>query len=322
MINNKISAIVTTYNRGEVLSDCVGAMASQIFRPIEIVIVDDGSTDNTCEIVKQLQSELDISIKYIRQSNAGPSEARNAGFDAAIGDYVACCDDDDLWHPQHLEWVNDAINLFPDARVFSGYIGRDFSEKSLVKSNNKHYFSTYVKVPNTTILYRKKQLLKAPFYTPCFSTVVIHSDIIRKIRVDKDLQCREDIDFFWRISEVTDIVLDERIHAMALQLPISHMSVAADADENLQLELQIKRGYWGVLLMQKTVDRYPDNRVFKKLLAQDYLGYAHYLYIARRDKEARFNLVKSIKSALIFNQIKLILRMLFAIRPNASSVLR
>lgn len=319
-MENRISAIISTYNRGDILADCVSAIASQVLKPIEIVIVDDGSTDNTSDIVKRLQLKLDIPINYIKQANAGCSEARNAGFDAAIGDYVALCDDDDLWHPQHLEWTNESINAFPNAHVFTGYMGRGFSEMSVIKPNDSKYFSTYVKVPNTTILYRKKQLLNEPFYTPHFSTSVIRRDIIKKHRVDKELKCREDIDLFWRLSEVTDILLDERIHMMALQLPISLMSVTADADENLRLELYLKRDYWSMILMQKTVERHPGNRIFKKILAQSCLGYAHYLYIARRDKEARSYLVKSIKSGFIFNQIKLSLRMVLALRPSVSSV--
>lgn len=319
-MKNKISALVTTYNRGDILADCVHAITEQTLKPIEIIIIDDGSTDDTDCVVNRLRDAIEIPINYVKQSNSGVSAARNAGFTLAKGDYVACCDDDDLWSPNHLEWVDEAIGLFPTAKVYSGFIGRGFDSDNVVKSDDPNLFSSYDKAADGAYLLRKKREINAPFYTPCFSATVLSKNVLSSIKVDEELKCRQDIDFFWRISEISDIVLHSKIHVNATQAVVSNLSVTKDASPEMQLEIHLKRGYWGSRLMEKTVARKPNSLIFKKILAQSYLGYAHYLYIARRDEEARTYLIKSIKSAFVFNQIKLIIRMVLSIRKDVSSM--
>jgi glycosyltransferase involved in cell wall biosynthesis len=96
-----VSVILPTYNRADTLGRSVSSVLEQTFDDLELIIVDDGSTDSTAVVVKKF---LDIRIRYLRlASNRGASAARNAGIQQARGYYVAFQDSDDRWLPEKLE---------------------------------------------------------------------------------------------------------------------------------------------------------------------------------------------------------------------------
>src|SRR3972149_11623830 len=97
----KVSVIITTHNRGHLVSKAIQSVMNQTYQNFEMVIVDDGSTDNTEKIVKGFGDE---KIQYIRhESNKRVSAARNTGIQMAKGKYIALLDDDDEWFPTKLE---------------------------------------------------------------------------------------------------------------------------------------------------------------------------------------------------------------------------
>jgi glycosyltransferase involved in cell wall biosynthesis len=91
--NRLISVIVPVHNRERYLADAVESVLSQDFRPIEIIVVNDGSTDRSAEVAKRFSAR----IRYYCQSNRGIGAARNAGVDRACGEFLAFLDSDDLW---------------------------------------------------------------------------------------------------------------------------------------------------------------------------------------------------------------------------------
>jgi glycosyltransferase involved in cell wall biosynthesis len=99
----KISVIVPTYNRSELLPRAINSILNQTFKDFELIIVDDGSTDNTKKIIEKY-SENDSRIKYIYQENSGgPPRPKNTGIKIAKGNYIAFLDSDDEWLPSKLE---------------------------------------------------------------------------------------------------------------------------------------------------------------------------------------------------------------------------
>ncbi len=92
----KVSVIITTFNRRHFLQDAFQSVAAQDYRDREIIIVDDGSTDNTRD------DALSLSARYIWKENGGISSARNTGLNAAGGEYIAFLDVDDLWKKKKL----------------------------------------------------------------------------------------------------------------------------------------------------------------------------------------------------------------------------
>lgn len=97
--NPLVSVIVPTYNRAGVICRTIDNIFAQTFRDIEVIVVNDGSTDDTLARLRRYVGR----IKVISQANAGPSTARNRGIEAARGEFIAFQDSDDLWMPSKLE---------------------------------------------------------------------------------------------------------------------------------------------------------------------------------------------------------------------------
>jgi len=106
-----VSVIIPTYNRAQLCKSAVESALSQTHGNVEVLVIDDGSTDNTREVI----SGIDNRVKYLYQANAGVSAARNTGLMAATGDYVAFLDSDDAWLPWKLEAQLSVFKSFPDA---------------------------------------------------------------------------------------------------------------------------------------------------------------------------------------------------------------
>ncbi len=106
-----ISAIIPSYNSAEMLPDAIESVRAQTRPPDEIIVVDDGSKDQTAEVCERFGTD----VIYIRQDNAGASSARNAGIEAAGGDWLAFLDADDLWDPRKLELQFTALEENPEA---------------------------------------------------------------------------------------------------------------------------------------------------------------------------------------------------------------
>ena len=96
----KISVVIPTFNRGEKIAATLDSILSQSLAPLEIIVVDDGSTDDTANFIEQNYGD---KIRLILHPNGGVARARNRGMREARGEWIAFCDHDDLFHPQKLE---------------------------------------------------------------------------------------------------------------------------------------------------------------------------------------------------------------------------
>jgi glycosyltransferase involved in cell wall biosynthesis len=94
-----VSVIMPAYNSAAFIPDAVGSIRRQAYPRLELIIVDDGSTDGTADVVKGL---TDLNVRYVYQPNGGPARARNHGLRLARGEVIALLDADDLWPPDRL----------------------------------------------------------------------------------------------------------------------------------------------------------------------------------------------------------------------------
>lgn len=98
-----ISIVLPTFNRENFLKQSIDAIKNQTFKNWELIIVDDGSTDDTIQILESLLLDINNPVKIIKQENQGPAQARNNGIKKSQGEFVAFYDSDDLWLSDHLE---------------------------------------------------------------------------------------------------------------------------------------------------------------------------------------------------------------------------
>ncbi|BCC61857.1 TPA: glycosyltransferase [Bacillus cereus] len=101
--NQLVSVIVPLYNTERYIEQTIQSILNQTYTNVEIIIIDDDSTDNSASIVKEITNIHPNKIHYIHQQNQGVSVARNTGIENAAGEYIAFLDSDDLWHPTKLE---------------------------------------------------------------------------------------------------------------------------------------------------------------------------------------------------------------------------
>jgi glycosyltransferase involved in cell wall biosynthesis len=109
-----------TYNRARFLPQAIQSIRDQQGSDWELIIVDDGSTDETSELIVQLTADIEQPVRYIRQENQGAYAARNTGLDHASGNYIAFFDSDDIWLPHHLKDCVEALAANPDVHWVYG----------------------------------------------------------------------------------------------------------------------------------------------------------------------------------------------------------
>ena len=113
MVNNReplVSVIIPTYNSSQYIKEAIDSVLAQTYKNFEIIVIDDGSTDNTKEVLAPYLSV----IKYIYKNNGGPASARNRGIKEANGEFVAFLDADDVWKPDRLARGVDILDQRPE----------------------------------------------------------------------------------------------------------------------------------------------------------------------------------------------------------------
>ena len=101
-----VSVVIPNYNYSEFICDAIESALDQTYKPLQIIVVDDGSSDNSLEVVRQYLKHITLIV----QQNSGQSAARNAGIREAQGDYVALLDADDYWNPNKLDHQMKLLN--------------------------------------------------------------------------------------------------------------------------------------------------------------------------------------------------------------------
>lgn len=137
------SVVIPVYNRAEIIETALDSVFAQSFNDYEVIVVDDGSTDDTGKVVKAYPKP----VRLIRQNNAGPGKARNTGIEAAEGEYVAFLDSDDQWFPWTLSTYAQIVKKYDwpslassSVRYFQGQsVPKDIERDSLRAHAYKNY---------------------------------------------------------------------------------------------------------------------------------------------------------------------------------------
>ena len=132
MTPNLVSCIIPTYNGERFVAQAIDSILAQTYIPLEIICVDDGSTDGTEAAVRRFGDR----VQYVRQSNAGPATARNTGARAARGEFLAFLDSDDTWLPDKLKLQVTHLRNNPDQGFCVAHV-QNFWEPELAEEQRK-----------------------------------------------------------------------------------------------------------------------------------------------------------------------------------------
>lgn len=136
-----ISIITAAYNVERYLPTCLDSILSQTFQDFELILIDDGSSDNTGRICDSYSAK-DSRIRVVHQSNKGVSDSWNTGLDLVNGDYVGFVDSDDLIHPRMYEIMYIAIQKTKSDIVYCDYVKFSDDNKDIVVENDMRYTTT------------------------------------------------------------------------------------------------------------------------------------------------------------------------------------
>ena len=123
-----VSIIMPTFNRADTINRAIRSVQAQTFSDWELIVVDDGSTDDTAELIEG----CDPRLKLIRQNNQGTAGARNTGLCASAGSYLAFLDSDDEWLPHHLELCVSFLKAFPCEQFVTNELWEDFGQGRVI----------------------------------------------------------------------------------------------------------------------------------------------------------------------------------------------
>lgn len=160
-----ISVILTVYNGERFLAEAIQNIKEQNYQPIEIIVVDDGSTDRAAEIAREFQDE----IRYIYQPNQGPSGARNRGIESARGEAITFFDVDDLWEKGVLTRFAAYLRQNPEVEIVQRLIQQMRMETLDTEKNTDHLvpvFEPYQHVNLGSALYRRSVFEKVGVFDP------------------------------------------------------------------------------------------------------------------------------------------------------------
>jgi len=191
-----ISVVIPVYNAGKAICRAIDSVLAQTLTDYEIIVVDDGSTDNTPEIIKKYGDK----IRYIRQENSGASIARNTAIQAAKGKWIAFLDADDEWLPDKLKMQMELLHRNPDLMWCAGNFIQTDGIRSAPRISppvirnalaGRDYFLNY---------FEEAAKGRCFIATP---TVILKKNIFEKIGLfDPHFLRGQDTDMWWRIAHI------------------------------------------------------------------------------------------------------------------------
>jgi len=185
-----VSVVIPTYNCGRFVTQAIDSVLAQTVRPSQIIVVDDGSKDDTHERLIAYKND----IRYVRQDNQGLSGARNRGILEVEHDLIAFLDADDVWHPRKLELQLEALAHAPEL----GLLGtRSFAWPAAV-------FPETSSRPRRVKFVEWQDLVVKNYFVA--SSIIVRRHVLEKAGpFDSSLKCAEDLDVWLRVAELAPV---------------------------------------------------------------------------------------------------------------------
>jgi len=204
----KISAIIPTHNRATLLKAAIESVLRQTYPVFEIVVVDDGSTDSTEQVVREYQSperSTTIPIRYIYQKQQGVSVARNTGIAEITGDWIAFLDSDDLWLPEKMDWQVRALEKFADISdacvTDSTYLNNPLLRKTAFAEIGADCDGLIGVFPHFA-----RRITLGIFHGVYMGALLARAELIRGLGgFHPSLPVNEDTDFLFRLAQRTSV---------------------------------------------------------------------------------------------------------------------
>jgi glycosyltransferase involved in cell wall biosynthesis len=221
-MNKRVSVVIPTLNYGEFIGDAIESVLSQTHKAFEVIVVDDGSYDDTERVVRSYGQ----NVKYLHQKNAGVSSARNRGIAESRGDFVAFLDADDFWLPEKIE--KQVRKITEDNRTGLVHCGINEFDDSTGETLQLHLNG------KEGFLAQDLALFKQPVIIGPGSTVMVAREVFNDVGAfDTRLKHAEDWEFCFRVSMkyrigfVPEILVNYRNHGINATKNVAEMERSA-----------------------------------------------------------------------------------------------
>lgn len=264
-----VSVIIPTYNRAHLLPRAIESVLNQTYQVFEVIIIDDGSTDKTREVVKSFTTP---NIKYIKfEKNKGAAAARNIGINVARGEFIAFQDSDNEWCREKL---TKQVELFKDTPSRLGVI---YSGIWRIKNNKKNY------VPSDKISKTEgniyEMILMGNFID--LSAAIVKKECFSEVGLfDESLPCLQDWELWIRISKRYDFKY--------LKEPLVNAYYTSDSISINYGKLIVAVEY----ILNKHFDEF---KKYKRALVKRYIYLAHLVYLSGDTGRGRRYLLKALR---------------------------
>ena len=277
----KVSIIIPTYNCAHFLREAIESALNQTYQHIEIIVVDDGSSDGTKELLKGYQHGYPDKFRFYCQDNRGSSAARNLGIKNAEGEFIALLDSDDYWSSQKLK---KQMTLFEE----DPQIAFSFTNACILK--NGHMTGNYVRADESELI--KGELFYDLFFRNFipFSSVVFKKSIINEIGLlDETLWSIQDFEWLlrvirhYKIRYIDECLVTYRVH-----------------NTNISKHMEIRHKE-GLEVLKRTIAQYPElkqklGKRLIRLLADKYFYFGYALFDKNHIKESREQFLNAIRT--------------------------
>ena len=283
--NIKVSVIIPAYNSAKFIREAIESVYSQTYKNLEIIIIDDGSTDDT----KKIAQNYNERIKYFYQKNMGPASARNSGIKKSTGDYIAFLDADDIWEKTKIEKQLSILKKYPKYKFV-------YCDANFVNSNK-------ITIPNYP---RRVEILKGDILLPFINTyflllptIILDSKCISKIGYfNNNLKVGEDFDFILRLTKnykgygIGEKLYIRRVHENSL----SRQDYKLDSQNDIYI---LKK-----FIKENPVYYKTYKKILKKRLSELHYKFGYRLLSNSKNFEAFYQFLHSLKCSLNLKSIK------------------
>ncbi len=268
-----LSVIIPAHNSESVIERAIHSALKQNKIQIEIIVIDDGSTDSTSQIVKQFGSQ----VHYIFHKQSGPATARNRGITESKGEFIAFLDSDDEWLPGHLE---KAITPMQEDNIVGLTYGWAIRKDEQGREMIRNYHSPSRNSWHTTLW---------PDPLQCTSSTVCRKKILEKVGgFDESLKTREDQDLWIRLGEISRVI--------EIPEPLVIVHKQKHSYSTTQPIEQMRADYFKII--DKALTRAPKRYAQKQriIMAEAFRYWGQHALYYGYVTEARQDLVRSIKT--------------------------
>jgi len=299
-----VSVIVPTYNSAQRLIPALDSVVAQTYphERIELVVIDDGSSDDTAERVRAFGATAPLALRYVRQANAGPAAARNHGMRLARGDAIAFLDSDDTWRPRKLE---------KQMPLLRGSVALVYCNNAFVDANGRPLANYVRQVP----MHRGDILLPlfCNFFLLTSAVVMTRAALMTTGPFDERLAVGEDYEFFLRVARRfhADHVAERLLVRCVRPDSLSRRDYALDA----RIDLDTLIGF---------VREHPEfarqhRQAVQQRIARYRYDFAWQLLQENRRSEAIVELLRSLRTSASIAAARTLVRALVPIQSKAAA---